>query len=84
VLAPLPLGRREARLGELYVTHALHAPGASALPYWQQAQRVLAPGVAALQKVAAAVALEPMDKAVIDAGVAALARAEAATAGRSN
>jgi non-specific serine/threonine protein kinase/serine/threonine-protein kinase len=77
-------GQNAVRLGELYVTHALHAPGASALSYWQQAQRVLAPGVAALQKVAAAVALEPMDKAVIDAGVAALARAEAATAGRLN
>jgi hypothetical protein len=43
-----------------------------------EARGVLAPGVASLRKVAAAVALDPLDKAALAHGVAALATAEAA------
>ncbi len=77
-------GQNAVRLGALYSAQAARAKSAAALAYWQQARGVLVPGVTALQKVAAAVALEPMDKELIDNGVAMLARAEAAIGKPSN
>jgi tetratricopeptide (TPR) repeat protein/tRNA A-37 threonylcarbamoyl transferase component Bud32 len=76
------LGQNGVRLGVLYSSLANNPKlsPATRLGYWRQAQDSLRQSVASLQKVAASVALEPLDRKVLDAGIAALARAESAIA----
>ena len=74
------LGHTGVRLGELYATLASdpRTDGSTRADYWRQAKTALQRGLAELQHVAAAVTLEPRDRAAIDEGVALLARVEAA------
>ena len=76
------LGQNGVRLGVLYSSLANDPKlsPATRLGYWRQAQDCLRQAVASLQKVAASVAIEPLDRKVLDSGIAALARAESALA----
>jgi tetratricopeptide (TPR) repeat protein len=75
-------GQNAVRLGELYSMLAADS-AASGLAKWRQARDAYAKGVPPLKKVAAAVELDAVDKAVLTTGVAGLARAEAAIAARA-
>jgi tetratricopeptide (TPR) repeat protein len=73
-------GQNAVRLGELYAGLASDqtlSPAAQ-LAYWLQARDTLRVGVAALKKVTAVVEIEPIDRAVIEDGVAAFTLADAA------
>ncbi len=75
-------GHNHVRLGILYESLA-NSPGLSAharLELWRKARGALQAGVGELQKVTAVVAIEPMDRAALTAGVAGLAQAEAVLA----
>ena len=76
------LGQNGVRLGVLYGSLASNPKlsPAARLGYWRQAQDSLRQAVATLQKVAASVAIEPLDRKTIDTGIAALARTESAIA----
>ena len=76
-------GHNSVRLGQLYESLANTNAGRPAVShdYWRQARTALDDGVRSLQQVTAKVAIEPLDRLALDAGVAGLARADAALAG---
>ena len=75
-------GQNDVRLGLLYASLAggKGSSAAASRDYWRQARASLESGVASLQQLTARVAIEPIDMAVLDAGIAGLARAHAALA----
>jgi hypothetical protein len=78
------LGQNGVRLGQLYSSLADNPKlGAAAQTgLWRQAQSSLQQGVRSLQHVTENVALDPLDKVALDAGLAELRRVDAVLADR--